>query len=135
MNNTQDTFEQLRKSFDGSDPFMTQGHQIIKMRRGNRTTPEWVKNNKKIQELLLRSFPKMKTNKTQRMRAGRWARIIHLYFKMKMTYGQVAAELGVTPKRIADFILRIHRASKGRRTDNRGLLGVRKQGRPRKHTR
>jgi hypothetical protein len=127
-----EVFEELRKSFDGSESFMTRGHQIIKVRRGNRKTPTWVKDRKKVQQILLHSFPKMQTNALQRERAGRWARIIHLYFKVQMTYGQVAEELGMPPRRVEGIIRSIHRAASGRKANGKGQAGKRPTGRPKK---
>jgi hypothetical protein len=132
MNNTQDIFEQLRGKFDGSESFMNHGHQIIKIRRGNRKNPPWVKCDTKIREILLRSFPKMLTNPLQRSRAGTWARVIHLYFRMQMTYSQVAAELNIKPRRAEDLIRSIRRAGAGRKANGKGLLGKRATGRPKK---
>jgi hypothetical protein len=132
VNNSRDTFEQLRKSFDGSDPFMTHGHQILKIRRSSRSVPKWTKNDKSIQEVVLRAFPKMATDPKQRGRAGRWIRVIHLYYRMKMTKTQVAAELCISPDMIHDILVRIRRVQAGVRSDNRGKHGVVPRGRPKK---
>ena len=132
MNNQRDTFQELRASFDGQDPFMTQGHQIIKMRRSDRLTPEWAKSNKRVQEILLRSFPKLRTDPVQRGRAARWAVVIQLYYRMTMTRSQVAAQMKVTQKTISLLLDRIQRASKDMKTNGKGPLSKRPAGRPKK---
>lgn len=132
MNNSKDTFGELRGYLDGNDPFMTGGHQILKVRREDRKNPSWVKSNTKIREILLRSFPKMLTDPIQRDRAGRWVRIIQLYFRMRMTYGQVAAELKIPARRVEDLIRSIRRAGAGLKTNGKGPLSKRSAGRPRK---
>ncbi len=96
MNNDRDTFGELRGKFDGQDPFMTGGHQIIKTRRIQRTIPDWAKSNRKLREILLLSFPYLKTNDNHRKRAARWVQFIQLYYRMNMTEGQVAAHTGTT---------------------------------------
>jgi hypothetical protein len=127
-------YAELRGHLDGQDPFMTGGHQIMKTRRGNRIMPEWAKSNKKVQEILIRSFPKLRTNPGQRERAARWATVIHLYFRMQMTSGQVASQMKVTSKVVYDLILRINRASKGLKASGTGPLRGRPAGRPKKNS-
>src|SRR5271157_2995548 len=90
MNNQRDTYLQLRSSFDGSDPFMTGGHQIHKTRSSNRKVPEWTTSDKGIQQILLRAFPTLKTNIRQRARAARWARVIYLYYRTRLTKADIA---------------------------------------------
>lgn len=122
-NNTQDTFGELRhQHFDGSDPFMTGGHQIIKTRRIKRVQPEWTKSDEEIKKVLLRSFPKLKTNARQRAGAARWTRFIHLYYRMGMTKGQVAAEMGTTTVNVANIRNRMRRVFNGQRANNTGKL-------------
>lgn len=132
-NNTQDTFSELRREFDGSDPFMTGGHQIIKERKGSKWFPAlWTKDDEKVQALLIRVFPNMKTNSLERQRAGRWVRVIHLFFRLGLSYGQVSDEMGIGVRCVEDTVRSIHRAAAGRQTNNRGPLGQRPEGRPRK---
>lgn len=130
MNNTRDTFQELRGSFDGQDPFMTQGHQIIKMRRSDRATPEWAKSNKRIQEILLRSFPKLRTDPVQRGRAARWALVIQLYYRVHMTRSEVAAQMKSRQKVVNRLIENINLAAKGLKTNGKGAFTGRPAGRP-----
>lgn len=125
-------FQQLRKIFEGSDPFMGGGHQIVGLRQRKRVVPEWTRNNAKVRKLLLRSFPKLVTNAKQRNRAARWARIIHLYFRLQYTHRQVAAEMGITSGSVHDLLRSIRRVSNGNRADGTGQLGTNPQGRPKK---
>jgi hypothetical protein len=131
MNNTQDTFLQLRGKFDGQDPFMVQGHQIIKTRRDDRDVPAWAKNNKQIQKILLHSFPKLHTNARQHAGAARWARIIQLFFRMRMTRNQVAEQMELSENVVRRTIQNIRRAASGRRANGTKPTG-RRSGRPRK---
>ena len=127
-----DTFRELRGRFDGRDPFMTRGHQIIKMRRGNHEIPEWVKDAEKFRKILLRSFPKMATNKRQRAGAGRWVRLVYLYYNLNMTTGQVAVEMKMSIPSVKFTLVCIRRVSKGIRANGTGKIGERPRGRPRK---
>jgi len=116
----EDAYNELRQTFDGQDPFMTKGHQIIKVRRGNRKTPDWAKNENELRKLLLHSFPYMATNKKQRVRAGRWARIINLYFRLQMTHGQIASEMMMSYCAVESAIRNIKRAAKGLKASGEG---------------
>ena len=133
MNNARDTFGELRGVIDSNDPFMTSGHQIAKIReREHRALPECFESDEKIQELLIKVFPKLKTDSKQRKRAGRWAVVIQMYYRSGLSREHVAAELGVTPNVIHCTLKGIRRVLAGRRADNTGLKGQRRPGRPRK---
>lgn len=128
-----DHFGELRKKIDSNDPFVTGGHQVLKPRSDDKKkVPEWTRDDKKVREVLLRAFPKLTTDTRQRTRAARWIRVIHLYFRMYMTRGQVAVELGESPKWVRDIVRNIRRVAAGRRSDGNGMLGVRPRGRPKK---
>jgi hypothetical protein len=116
MNNTQDTLAELRHNyFDGSEGFMT-GHQIIKIRQSGRKTPEWAINNKKVQEVLLRAFPKLKTDLKQRAKAARWALFIQLYFRAHMTEKQMADRMNMTRNGIKMLARNIRRIAAGKKS-------------------
>ncbi len=125
-------FQQLRTILDGDDPFMVGGHQKSSLRKKERIVPEWTKNDKKVREVLLRSFPKLRTDPKQRRQAARWARIIHLYFRMQYTYRQVADELDMPLKAMESMIRSIKRVAAGKRANGTGLLGSIPVGRPKK---
>jgi hypothetical protein len=129
-----DSSAELRSEhFDGSDPFMTHGHQIIVPRIGKkRSVPDWVNDRIRIQQILLTSFPKMMTDSKQRERAGRWARILYLHYQANSSYSQIADEMGLTANHVRMILVGIRRVANGRRYDGRGERGVRPRGRPRK---
>ena len=82
-------YQRLRQEFDGSDAIM-RGLKTVGNSRSAHTqrvenTPEWLMNDVAVRAVLLRAFPKMNTNPTQRDRAGRWALIIHYYFRLGYT--------------------------------------------------
>jgi hypothetical protein len=103
-------FRELRGHFDGSEGFMTRGHQIIRPHKGGRQTPTWARTNASIQKILLRAFPRLKDDPKQRASAARWAALIQLYFRVLMSYKQAGEQMGITPqaaKRMAQRIQRL----------------------------
>lgn len=108
------TFDELKKLIDGNDPFMTNGHQILKIRGRKRICPEWAKHDKQVRGLLKLVFPKLETNPKQRARAGRWVRIVHLYFRKNLTCSAVAEEMGEKTGTIRSMLKAIQNAAKGR---------------------
>jgi hypothetical protein len=59
-NNLADTFSELRAFIDGNDPFMTGGHQIIKLREVHRRPLPWMLNATTTAAFLLKRFPFLK---------------------------------------------------------------------------
>jgi hypothetical protein len=128
-----DIYMQLRKKVDGSDGFM-EAHQIAAIRatpaKRDREANKWVFLDSEVQKAILRSFPDWRKNSRHRKAAGRWARLIQLYYRMEMPIQLVAKEMGLT-KNAAKMLLKgIRRVSSGQRFDNRGPLGARPSGRP-----
>jgi hypothetical protein len=155
-------FHSLRQRFDGSDPIMdalkTGGDSRSGHAQRVANPPEWAVNDVTLRAVLLRAFPNMKTNPTQRARARRWAFIIQHYFRLGYTAQRVALEVRYEDakksgqdwdaanaeqsgkaveqeienlvKRVTDTVGRISRVAKGLRTDNKPRIG--KMGRPRK---
>ena len=111
---------------------MTEGHQIIKIRRPKKRIPTWVYDFEQIKKILLRCFPKLQYNLRQRNRAGKWVRVINLYFRQNWSRGQIADEMDLQYKTIDRMIERIKKAGEGQRTDGSGPVGKPK-GRPRKN--
>ena len=107
---------QLRKIVDGTGGFMT-SHQIINSNRANagplRKTAQWSKSDKKVRQLLLRVFPRMATDVNQRVRAGKWLRVIQLYYRSGFSYGDTALELNESKKFVENVLYRISRALRG----------------------
>lgn len=108
---------------DGSDPFMTGGHQILKMRRPHwpKRVPPWTKNDVEVQRVLLQSFPKLMSDDKQRAAAARWVRVIYLYFRAQKTYSEVAEEMNEKIETMHTLIRSIRRAGKGLRSNGSGL--------------
>jgi hypothetical protein len=126
-----DTYGQLRRFLDGSDPFMSGGHQILVSRRISRKIPVWSKSDVKVRELLKQSFPKLTVNPRQRKSAADWARVICLYFRMGLPASHVAAEMAVKPKDVQNIVQRLRLAAAGEQTNGSGRrLGKRRRGRP-----
>ena len=124
--------KQLSRKIDAKDPFMTHGHQIIKPRSDDKkSVPEWVLDDKKVREIILRSFPKFSTDARQRKGAARWIRVIHLYFRMGMTRGQVAAELSVSPIVIKGIVQGLLQVGRGETVHHKNGH-KRPRGRPKK---
>lgn len=106
--------KRLRRKIDASDSFTT-GHQIIVVRSKERIDPEWSKSDEEIRKILLRTFPSLDSNARQRASAGRWMRVIQLYYRKHMTEGQIAGEIGVSVRTVNQLIYRINRAGRGER--------------------
>lgn len=119
MSNLSDDLAQLRTKLDGDDQFMG-AHQILKIRRPKKKVPSWANNDKKIQEFVRRSFPKMDTNTVQRQRAGRWVAIVYYYYRQNWGRLEIARKLGLSVAATAATIQRIQRAGEGQRTDGKG---------------
>lgn len=127
-----DRIRGLLGSFDKKDSFQT-GHS----RRGGptlrmRKMPEWMKNEKSIHGLLLRIFPKLKTDERQRKNAAGWLEIIRLYFKSGWKAQDVAEKLNTSKKQVYDTAQRITRAGAGLRTTGKPRAG--KRGRPKTYS-
>jgi hypothetical protein len=102
-NETLKALKQLRWKLDAEDPFMTRGHGIRKGREGTHSIPDWTKSDKRVLEVLTRSFPKANDRSAKQFgqhRRGfaRWLRVIYLYYRMNWTQGEVAKEMGLSPK-------------------------------------
>lgn len=119
MSNLRDTSKELRDLliFSGSDHFMG-GHQIINSNRSHvgyrRASADWSQDDDVVRELLLRVFPKLESNEKQRVRAGRWMRIIHLFYRAGLSYGDVAEEMKSSLSTVRSALQHIRRAAKGR---------------------
>jgi hypothetical protein len=111
----------LRGIVDAGESF-SRSHGVVSPRTYKRETPEWSLNKHAIRVLLLRAFPKLATEDRQRDSAARWATVIHLYFRMGYTRGQIAEELDTTTERVKGVIRSIYRVSEGRRADGKSPL-------------
>ena len=117
-----DDYDVMRRVVDANDGLM--GSRIVGPRsyRG-RKMPTWAMDDKKVQHLLLSTFPRMKEDsaagRRQRDSAARWHAVIHLYFRMKYTCSQIAEELGSSHCKIKNVIRSIQRVVRGLRADSR----------------
>ena len=112
---------------------MTKGHQIVKPRSDDKkSVPDWALDDTKVREIVLRSFPRYATNGRHRKGAARWIRVIHLYFRMGMTRGQVAEEMSLGTGVIRNILLHIRRVVAGMQANGKKRLGLRPRGRPKK---
>ena len=85
-------------------------------------------NNTKIQKILLRVFPKLRTDEKQRKGAKRWSLIIYYFYTASYPAGKVAELMGISEKTVYDTVLRIKRVVKGLRSTGKPRTG--KRGRP-----
>jgi len=104
--------------FSGSDHFMAAGHQIINSNRAyagpKRREDKWAYDDEAVRIVLYQAFPKLLTDKKQRERAGRWARIIQLYFRSGMSGGSVAHEMKINLERVRRFLKSMRHVAAGR---------------------
>lgn len=112
--------KKLRKKMDSNDPFLAGGHQIVKARTREKEIPAWANNNVETQKLLLKAFPKLRVDNSQRKSAARWASIISMFYRMNWTYSQIAEELDTTPKAVERALYRIKRVAQGKTKNHRG---------------
>ncbi len=104
-------FSKTIADFDARD---LKGFQITEQGVGvEKTVPAWVWDVTETRKVLLTAFPKLATDKNQRKGAGRWARVINLYYLQNMPAEKVAKELGLTKVIVDRLIISISRISKG----------------------
>lgn len=114
----------LRTMMDGSDQFLNGGFEIKSVRTIDREIPEWAVNDKEVQRILKTAFPKLSlkhpTSKKEKVefkkriaKAGRWARIIYLYYRMELPRQIVAKEMGLSEPSIKSALQHINNVAKG----------------------
>jgi hypothetical protein len=88
------TMAELRRFFDGDDPFM-ESPQIIKRRHPERRyeSPVWTQDNKQVLAFLLRRFPKWNLDGRQQRSAQIWGTIIVRYFQERATVPDIGSGL------------------------------------------
>lgn len=114
----------LRKLLGGDDQFMS-GYQIQKIRDKDRDIPDWVFNDRKIQTMIMTAFPKFQSNSKQKARAGKWVRIIHLYYRMNLPRQIVAKEMNLEMPKLNRDLQRINWLANGYEW-NGSKAGIRK---------
>lgn len=122
-------FKKLRSlGFDG-DKVSFQIVSTSVSKNGDRKVivpPSWAVNTTIIGQLLQKHFPKLHNDNIQRQRAGRWARIICLYFRMGFPDSYIALEIGQPLESIKNMIVRIRYAAEHLDAP------IKRRGRPRK---
>lgn len=126
-----DVHGQLRGTMDGGDSLVSGGHQVLRTAGATQHAkrlqriPVWANDDAKVQAILDHSFPKWRTNATQRAWAARWAFIITHYFRMGETSTSIADSLKLTAAAVRYVIFCITRAAN---------KPPGKRGRPKKNT-
>ena len=87
--------------------------------------------NKKVQNMLRLAFPLLDSNVVQRKQAGKYLRLIYLYYRMGLSSKEVAVEMRLSVLQIQPMLFRLRYISEGK-TANGKVRGVRSRGRPRK---
>jgi len=105
-------------------------HSVISRPGHEKEVPEWTLNDKRIVEVLWRSFPKLGLIRWQRRAATRWFLVIHMYYRQNLNRRDIASRLKVSLGTVCSLLRNIKRAGEGRRADGKGELG-----RPRGHRR
>ncbi len=113
---------------------MQGGHQIINSNLAGRTgtkrkDAKWIKSDKAVRQLLLRVFPKLETDEKQRERAGRWSRVIHLFYRLGMSYRDVAAEMNEKTSVVRCLLRSVRRAASGQSCNRSGRIRKRTEDR------
>jgi len=108
-------------------PMQTEGRSTHAKRM--RRVPAWALDQERIKAILVAAFPRMETNPVQRRKAGRWARLIYLYYAVGLTRNKCAGELGISLSAVDSLLIRITRVVRGLSANGRPR---RKIGRPSK---
>ena len=114
-------FPKMRHKVDANDAFMS-AFGVKKVRTVEREIPEWTLIDTEVRRVLYTAFPKLDTNVNQRNSAGKWARIIYLYYRMRLPRQIVAKELRMNKVLLKRWIQKISFAEKGLNT-----VGVKRQ--------
>ena len=104
----------------------TRGHFKYEQKRLN--PPIWAVDDEQLQALLLRVFPKLESDKNQREHAGKWVRVIYLFYRLTWSTGYIGEKMGVSRKVVCSILHRARNAAVGLRTD--GKARAAKRGRP-----
>lgn len=108
-------YSELRKEVDGCE---VGAFQIEPTRhKEKRELPLGLETDEKIQKYLLKIFPKLRDDVKQRARAGRWIRVIQLFYKCGYSWQEVADEMNFPSANTTKKILfRIRKTLKGLET-------------------
>jgi hypothetical protein len=112
---------QLTDVVDGDKISEGRGFQIKTFRATyTRPVPDWARTKEGIQKILLTAFPRLRVSLSQRQKAGRWAKVINLYFINGWSTEDVAEEMYEKRQTIMMLTRSIVRVSQGLRADGSG---------------
>jgi len=115
-NLTSRPIKNLRKALDGSEILSFQMRTRRSRLRDQKEVPEEIKTPEQFKKLLLRIFPKLQTDEVQRIKAGRWMRIYHLFYQAGYSKQETADETGLTKATVNSILQRIRWTAKGLET-------------------
>jgi len=78
----------------------------VRTRKRERQIPAWALDDKRVRQVILKEFPKLVTNARQRALAGRWARVLYLYFRVCQWDKTIAEVAGCTVRAVEGVIRR-----------------------------
>lgn len=100
------------------------GFSVESIDRESRNSPSWANSPEGVQRILLTAFPRLHSDPNQRIRAARWAQIIHLYFQLGWPDAVVAEALNMKVNAVKMICRTIVYTSQGR--NKHGRLRIRK---------
>ena len=89
--------------------------------------PDWAKTDDGIQKIIRTVFPKFETNENQNFRAGKWAAVAYLFWRVQFTDKDIAEELGIPLQEVIEIIRRIRRVAVGKTTGGYERLKAKKR--------
>lgn len=96
-----------RDSLDGDE--LDYDHEV-RTREHERQIPAWALDDRKLRQVVLGMFPRHATNKRQRAMAGRWLRIVYLFFRANWWTKNIAGTTGCTVRAVEGIIRRAREA-------------------------
>ncbi len=92
-----------RRRANGSD---LNGYHAVRTREHQRLIPAWTLRDDQVREVLDRLFPEHDTDARQRESAGRWLRIIYLFFRVHQWDKTIAGAVGSSVRAVEGVIRR-----------------------------
>lgn len=75
--------------------------------------PDWAKSDEGLKEVLLSAFPKAETDEKQAVSAGRWMRVLYLYYRMRFSVDDIAEEMQIPVETVRNITRRAKRVGRG----------------------
>jgi hypothetical protein len=82
------------------------GYHAVQTREHKRLIPVWTLSDDRVREVLHKLFPKHDKDARQRESAGRWLRIIYLYFRVNQWAKTIAEATGISVRAVENVIYR-----------------------------